>query len=182
MTSELATTRKQLMALGIVQLVTYVAIGLAIYYEGFASDSGNPLAIGPIGLNAYLMGTVTLIPSAVIFILEARRPNVSGLRLARGLQITLFIAVCVAFVPALMLASFSHHAWLVIACVLGVIYFPFMTALVRKLIPTAVPVNAPEPEPTSEQTKATPVSLENAKFCPTCGSVVGADGRCPNCA
>ena len=182
MTSELATTRKQLMALGIVQLVTYVAIGLAIYYEGSASDSGNPLALGPIGLNAYLMGSVTLIPSAVIFILEARRPNVSGLRLARGLQITLFIAVCVAFVPALMLASFSHHAWLVIACVLGVIYFPFMTALVRKLIPTAVPVNAPAPEPSSEQTKATPVSLENAKFCPTCGSVVDADGRCPKCA
>jgi Na+/melibiose symporter-like transporter len=98
------------------------------------------------------------------------------------LQLALFISVCVAFVPALMLASFSQTAWLVIACVLGVIYFPFMTVLVRKLIPSAVPVNAPAPEPSSEQTKSTPVSLENAKFCPTCGSVLGADGSCPNCA
>ena len=178
MSQDLVEARKRLRVLGIVQLATYVVFGLAI---GF--DEGKTYLVSSgffsVDTASYLLGALTLIPSSVIFVLAPTNLNIRALKVARGLQLALFIAVCFALIPAFALIQLSGSFWLGFACLVGIAFYPIMLKLVQKAIPVQVQYVNVQPTPPVE-TKAQ--SLENAVFCPNCGSPLSADGKCSTCA
>lgn len=167
----------RLRVLGIVQLVAFVSIAAGLYYQPSLGDVGYLGSFGgePL-LQTYLYGGLTLIPSAVIFILAPNQKKLDQLKIARILQLILFVAVCAAFLPSAIIAQ--SEPLLLIACLVGIAFFPFMTSFVSALVPRAV-VAVAQPVVATQTQNAAPAA---GKFCDKCGSVLGAEGKCPKCA
>ena len=197
MSQDLVEARKRLRVLGIVQLATYVALGIGIFIEelihaqnmspyegsGYGYYRFDPLFLyqgaASTSMQTYLLGALTLVPSTIILILEPKKQNPKNLKIARGLQLSLFISVCLALLPALAFIVIQGSKLLSVACLVGIIFYPIMLKLVQKAIPVQVQYVNVQPTPPVE-TKAQ--SLENAVFCPNCGSPLSADGKCSTCA
>ena len=182
-------TRKQIQVLGIFQLVTYIGIGLGLANQ-MPEETYGPFGFASFGLNSYLLAAFALVPSASIFILEPTRRNLKLLRVARGLQIALFVAVCFAIIPASLMAQFFQgSSWLVIACLLGIVYFFIMNSLVGKVISPKSQKTATVTQ-TKKSPESTPAgvhvstmkSATNHFYCPKCGVPVVTIGNCGNCA
>jgi len=121
--------------LGICELVAFVAIAFSVNHQetvggGWKTISG--IGVGGPFLQTYLAAGLPLIPSAIIFILAPKQKKVGRLKVARILQLILFIAVCLAFVPSAVIAQYGPQ--LLVACILGVVFFPFMMIFVGKLL------------------------------------------------
>ena len=165
--------------LGIVELVTFVGFtaALASSTSGDYLD-GVPMVSNVSGfLNAYLAGGLTLVPSAVIFIISPFQRKASQLKLARGMQLTLFVCVCIATLPAMLFARWEPL--LFGACLAGILFFLIMSSLVKPLLTDDRPKAAVDATKSEKPT----LNLVDLKFCPTCGSALtSTDGKCPNCA
>jgi hypothetical protein len=166
--------------LGVVELGLYIAQAAAMAI----TQSGEMFITNQI-VQIYFWAALTLVPSAIIFITSPKHRKVDLIQTARRLQKALFVAVCFAFLPSIFLAQYQPA--LLTATFLGLIAFPLMSSLVKAVLP-----ETPESPTSAADVPVTKVQLPAAekvqsvttatKFCPKCGSQVGADGKCPSCA
>ena len=180
MTKEQDKRWVNLRILGAVELGLYLALA-----AGLALPQQDEMFIANQLVQMYFFAAITLVPSSIIFISSPKHQRVDLIRIARRLQKSLFIAVCFAFLPSIFLAQYQPA--LLTATFLGLIAFPVMSSLVKAVLPEtpASPAPAGEAPVTKEQLpvaeKVQSVSTAT-KFCPKCGSQIGADGKCPSCA
>ena len=167
----------QLAALGAVELATFLAIGAWIYFD-VSGGWGEPvsMSIPDIMVGAYFLGALTLVPSAIMFMMAAKGTTASKLRVARGLQFALFICVCIAVLPSMFFASW--HAQFLIACLVGFVFYLLATSTVKSLMPGYQPKSfATAPTDQVETAKTSTVG----QFCAKCGSLLDSTGKCPTC-
>ena len=126
----------KLSLLGIVQLVAFAVIAVSLFYQPSLGSVGYLGSMDEYFMQPYLYAGLLLMPSAVIFTLAPRQTNVSLIRVARIIQQILFVVVCLASVPSAFLAQ--SRPQLLIACILGMAFFPFMMILVRKALGVTV--------------------------------------------
>jgi hypothetical protein len=180
MTKEQDKRWVNLRILGAVELGLYIALASAL-----ALTQQDEMFITNQLVQMYFWAALTLVPSTIIFISSPRHQKVDLVLIARRLQKALFIAVCFAFLPSIFLAQYQPA--LLTSTFLGLIAFPVMSSLVKAVLPETPESPAPAGEasvttvqqPAAE--KVQPVTTAT-KFCPKCGSQIGADGKCPSCA
>lgn len=168
----------QLASLGAVELATFLAIGAWIYFDSTGGwGEVVPMAIPVEMVVAYFMGALTLVPSTVMFIQAAKGTTVRKLRVARGLQLALFICVCIAVLPSMFFASW--HPQFLIACLVGFVFYLIATSTVKSLTPGYQPKSfATAPTDQVEPAKTSPAG----QFCAKCGSLLDSTGKCSECA
>lgn len=124
--------------LGAVELICYLALGyflinpIANLGFSFTPDNGMKAII----LQLYVAGAITLLPSAVIFVLPRQKLTTKLMQTAQSLQKILFWASCAAILPLLFIvqSGMVEYQILLIACVLGVGFYPFMRNLTAKAL------------------------------------------------
>jgi hypothetical protein len=174
---------RYLRILGIVQLVAYIAV-LAWSYApstSAAQTSGfvypdsclvNPFACG--GMQqlstpqaSLWFGSITLIASVWIFINSPRVKNVAALQTAKTMQFVLFIACCVAIFPSIAAAVIFDGGALMVASLIGVIFYPITKSYVDQILKTI-----PTPKPANS---------DSMRYCTKCGTQLNDSGLCPQC-
>ena len=161
----------KLRVLGIVELSTYVLILLSLIFGGREIDGV---------IVAYLFGAFTLVPSAISFVAAPKRQSIEEVVKARNLQTALFVAVCIAVLPS-MVMLFWGAPGVFFASVAGIFFYIIGNAIVKSL----TGVTAPAVQPSSAQPGAVESPLASAatgKFCDKCGSKLDSNGKCPSCA
>ena len=170
---------RNLRILGIVQLVAYIAVLVWSYSPKTSQSSSsffpndcvvNPFACGGAPVLSPMplwFGSITLIPSVWIFIDSPRVRNVEALQTAKTMQFVLFIACCLAIIPSFAAALNFDDGQLLVASLLGVIFYPIARAYVEQIVETS---STPRP--------ATPDSM---RYCIKCGTQLNDSGSCSEC-
>ena len=180
MTKEQDKRWVNLRILGAVELGLYLALA-----AGLALPQQDEMFIANQLVQMYFFAAITLVPSSIIFISSPKHQRVDLIRIARRLQKSLFIAVCLAFLPSIFLAQYQPA--LLTATFLGLIAFPVMSSLVKAVLPETpgLPTSTAGAPTSADQTRtAEKVQAVTAtsKFCPKCGSQISTDGKCTACA
>ena len=127
---------KELMVFGAIELICYLILGYflinPIANMGFYFTPDNGMK--GILLQMYGAGAITLLPSVTIFSLPLKKLTSSRVQTAQSLQTILFWASCAAILPLLFIvqSGMIEYQILLIACALGVGFYPFMKKLTAK--------------------------------------------------
>lgn len=167
----------QLSILGYIELATFVAIAFWL-----ATDNNNAgIALGSQLIVMYLAGGITLIPSALAFILGPKKQDAKSIRKAVDTQKVLFITVCIAILPSFGMATW--HPQFLLACGAGLFFYPIASGLVNSITrdsnpePSRVAVSSP----VNHEVSSSPAPMAG-QFCAKCGSAFNDAGKCPSCA
>lgn len=131
---------KALKIFGYAELFLYFTfLALLVFSKYLPGDSfgdEGPKSVGEFIVMAYLVGGVTLIPSALIFAFSYPKMKPTTLETAQTLQLVLFIAVCAALLPLLYISmsQMIEYTILLSACALGF----FLYFMMRKLVQQAL--------------------------------------------
>lgn len=166
-----------LAVLGAIELVTFLAIAAWMYLDNEGGWGQDIIMSIPTGmLVAYLAGGITLVPSSVMFMLAVNRVDPERILLAKKMQFVLFIAICVAVLPALLFAEW--HSQFFVACLAGFLFYPIAALLVKGLRIAA----GPTPSSSGQASELDPATSSLAgQYCAKCGSIKYSTGECPKC-
>lgn len=119
----------ELSFLGLFELLGYLGIAWWILSD---RDSSGLLPLDEV-LRLYFLVGLILIPSATIFLIPPKSRSKTLVKLAKKLQISIFVFVCIACIPAILYAQW--HTQALVACLVGIVSFPvmlFMTGRYKK--------------------------------------------------
>ena len=127
---------KALRVLAIVQTAVYLTLFVLLAWPG--SDEGGSFLWGDgikvILVAMYAAGGPALFYSAVIFTDFGNKLDLVRLKRAKMAQKTLFICCCVALLPLVFISmsNMMEYTILLLATLVGVVFFPIMLTLVNR--------------------------------------------------